>query len=717
MENHDESIPFQSVAVIGLACNFPGAENPESYWDNLVKGVESITELSDAQLLNVGVNKEHLNDPKYVKKASLLKGVDLFDADFFSFTPREAEITDPQHRLLIENVYTALENAGYAPGKTKAKIGLYAGIGMNGYLLNNLLPRTDLIESMGMYPLLIGNDKCYAATQIAYKLDITGPVMAVDTACSTGLVATHQAYRSLLAYDCDIAVAGAVKLNVPQTGYYYEQGSINSPDGHCRAFDERAKGTIFGSGVGVVVLKRLEDALRDGDTIHAVIKGSSINNDGAAKVGFTAPGVKGQQEVISEALAFSEVDPESISYIEAHGTGTQLGDPIEFEALQGAFSSATQKKQFCALGSVKTNIGHLETAAGMASLIKVILALKNEKIPPSLHFENANPEVDFNNSCFYFNKTLMDWKVTDFPLRAGVSSFGIGGTNAHLILEQPPKPRVSESDIKTHLFPLSAKSKGALSLVVKNFKSYLIENPNANLADVAYTLQNGREDFSFRLVLRGGDIKEVLLSIESSNVDAVSGIDARRSKAPGNIADIGNEGIKDLPSLCKKLESDWLSGTDVNWKLIYGDEKRIRISLPSYPFERKPYWIDPPQHKSLIAFDNQFVEPPEKGEAEAIESYNCHFDSDIAQIQNIILRIWEDLLGKKDIAIHDNYFDLGGQSLTASRIMVRIEENTGIELQVQDLYEAATIEKLSRRVLENQMKILEEGVESLLAEI
>ncbi|WP_018015939.1 type I polyketide synthase [Teredinibacter turnerae] len=708
---------LQSVAVVGMACRFPGANDVDTFWQNLAQGEESITSLSDEQLRSVGVSEQEITNGKYVKKASLVDAVDLFDADFFQFTPREAEITDPQHRVLIETLYEALEHAGYAPGRIDGKIGLYAGVGMNGYLINNILKQPDLLESIGMYPLLIGNDKCYAASQIAYKLNFTGPVMAVDTACSTGLVATHQAYRSLLAYDCDLALAGAVKLNVPQTGYLYEQGGINSPDGCCRPFDDKAGGTIFGSGSGVVALKRLEDARRDGDTIHAVIRGSSINNDGTAKVGFTAPSVEGQQDVISDAIMFSDVDAETITYVETHGTGTRLGDPIEFQALQNAFSTFTNKKQYCAIGSVKSNIGHLETAAGMAGLIKVILALKNKKIPPSLNYSDSNAEIDFDNSCFYVNKHLRDWDDTTL-LRAGVSSFGIGGTNAHIVIEQAPPQEVTISNVGIHLLPISAKSPIALQQKVVMLEEFLRKNKHVNIADVAYTLQCGRGHFEFRTAVYGSDAEELvnrLGSLQLGNLNPVEIEALDRNLQDEDLADCSQEQLR---SVYEKIVERWLSGQAVNWNSLYAHESRRRVPLPLYPFQKKRYWVDPPGYQSLISVpkDREQARTTSPSKENELKSQD-EFTLDFREVQCAVISIWQDLLGVPNIQPDDNYFDLGGQSLTASRIITRVEEVTGIEMQVKDLFDAGTAELFAEAIYEQQLLLLEgEDIDALLVE-
>ncbi|MUG92153.1 SDR family NAD(P)-dependent oxidoreductase [Scytonema sp. UIC 10036] len=491
-----------SIAIIGFNGRFPGAKNINQFWQNLQDGVESISFFTLQELETLDIPPHIMNQPNFVKAKGVLEDIDLFDASFFGFSPKEAEMMDPQHRLFLECSWEVLESVGYNSETYEGAIGVYAGTSMNSYGLLNLYSNRDFIESVGTFQAMISSDKDYLATRVSYKLNLKGPSYTVQTACSTSLVAVHIACQSLLMGECDMALAGGVSIGIPQkSGELYHEGGVASPDGHCRAFDEKAQGTVGGSGVGIVVLKRLEDALSDGDYIHAVIKGSAINNDGSLKVGYTAPSVDGQAQVIAEALAVAKVEPETVTYIEAHGTGTTLGDPIEIAALTKAFRASTQKKGFCALGSVKSNIGHLNAAAGVAGLIKTILALKHKLIPPSLHFEQPNSKIDFANSPFYVNNKLFKWESNGNPLRAGVSSFGIGGTNVHVVLEEPPTVKAFGRSRPYHLLVLSAKTPSALDNATANLAEHLKQNPNFNLADVAYTLQVGRRAFSHRQML------------------------------------------------------------------------------------------------------------------------------------------------------------------------------------------------------------------------
>jgi acyl transferase domain-containing protein len=504
------------IAIVGMAGRFPRARNLDEFWRNLRDGVEAISFFTDEELRAAGVDSALLGDPAYVKANAILEDVELFDASFFGINHREAEIMDPQHRIFLECAWEALENAGYTSDSYQARIGVYAGHGLTSYLLSNLFSNRQSIWALSGGQSLLGNDKDYLATRVSYKLNLNGPSLSVQTACSTSLVAVHLACQSLLNGECSMALAGGITISIPQkVGYKYEAGGIMSPDGHCRTFDASAKGTAPGSGVGVVVLKRLEDALAEGDTIHAVIKGSAINNDGSQKAGYTAPSVEGQAAVISEALHMAGVEASTIGYVEAHGTGTVLGDPIEVAALTQAFRTGTQEKQVCAIGSVKTGIGHADTAAGVAGLIKTVLALKNREIPPSLHFQQPNPSIDFENSPFYVNAKLTEWTTNGVPRRAGISSFGIGGTNAHVIVEEAPQITATGTVRPQHLIVLSAKTGSALKTSSRNLAEHLKQHPELNVADVAHTLQRGRKAFDHRLALVCRDLDEAAAALES----------------------------------------------------------------------------------------------------------------------------------------------------------------------------------------------------------
>lgn len=502
------------IAIIGMAGRFPGANTLDEFWQNLKNGVESISFCTDAELLSAGVDPAHLQDPHFVKARAELEAPDGFDAAFFGFSPREAELTDPQHRLFLECAWSSLEHAGYDTATYPGAIGVFAGSSLSRYLLNVYL-NPAYKETVDPYKLAIANDKDFLSTRVSYKLNLEGPSLTLQTACSTSLVAVHLAAQSLLNGECDMALAGGVSISASRkTGYRYVEGGISSPDGHCRAFDAAAQGTVGGEGVGIVVLKRLDEAVDDGDCIHAVIKGSAINNDGALKVSYTAPRIDSQARVIQTAYAVAEVEPETVNYIEAHGTATALGDPIEVAALTQAFSQ-TQKKSFCAIGSVKTNVGHLDAAAGVTGLIKTVLALKHQQIPPSLHYKRPNPQIDFANSPFYVNTSLAEWKANGTPRRAGVSSFGIGGTNVHVVLEEAPEKDLGQPVHFWQLLRLSAKTPSALEIATMNLASHLRQHPHLDLAEVAYTLHVGRRDFEHRRVVVCQSPTEAATSIES----------------------------------------------------------------------------------------------------------------------------------------------------------------------------------------------------------
>ncbi|MGD9629019.1 MAG: amino acid adenylation domain-containing protein [Pyrinomonadaceae bacterium] len=495
---------LEGIAIIGMAGRFPGAGDVEKFWKNIVAGRESISrftveELECTHALSTSV---HL-DPNYIKARPMLDDVDLFAAEFFGVTPKDAELMDPQHRIFLECAWNALEDAGYDVKKYQGTVGVYGGQSLNTYLLANLCSSRDFVAGLvgqyqvGGYNVVLGNDKDYLATRVSYKLDLSGPSITVQSACSTSLVAVAQACQSLLTYQCDMALAGGVSITFPQKrGYLYQEGGMVSSDGRCRSFDAKADGTIFGSGAGVVLLKRLEEAIEDGDHIYAVVRGSAVNNDGSLKVGYTAPSVDRQAEVIMAAQAVAGVDASSINYIETHGTGTPLGDPIEVAALKKAFGSEVPENN-CGIGSVKTNIGHLEVASGVTGLIKTSLALERQMIPPTIHFERPNPELGLEGSPFYVVDELTEWKRSDQPRRAGVSSFGVGGTNAHVVLEEAPAV-VSSASRPVQLMVLSAKSETALEAATANLAEFIKDHPETDLADMAFTLKEGRREFEHR---------------------------------------------------------------------------------------------------------------------------------------------------------------------------------------------------------------------------
>ncbi len=488
------------IAVIGMSGRFPGARNVHELWRNLVEGTESISRFTDEQLLEAGVPQSLVDNPNYVKAKGILGGVDRFDAAFFGFSPRGAELTDPQHRVFLECAWEALETAGYDSARYPGRIGVFAGQSMNTYWLNNLYHHIDLVASLDSLQAAIGNDKDSLTTEVSYRMDLKGPSVLVQSSSSTSLTAVHYACQSLRHGECEMALAGGVSIHLPEvSGYLYHEGGTTDPEGHCRTFDAEAKGFVSGHGAGVVVLKRLTDALADGDDVLAVIKGSACNNDGSHKVSYMAPSVDGHAEVVRQAQESAGVTPESITYVEAHGTGTLLGDPIEVAALTQAFRAGTDRTGFCALGSVKTNIGHLDTAAGIAGLIKTVLCLKHRTVPGILHFRSPNPKIDFESSPFFVNNSLRPWETPDgMPRRAGVSSLGMGGTNTHVVLEEAPSREETEQPARPlSLLVLSARTPTALETLTDDLASHLQVQEQA-LADVAWTLQTGRKLFPHR---------------------------------------------------------------------------------------------------------------------------------------------------------------------------------------------------------------------------
>ncbi len=502
------------IAIVGMAGRFPGARNLDEFWRNLVEGVESIAHFSDEELLRSGVPAAFLSNRNYVKAAPVLEEPGQFDADFFGFVPAEARTLDPQHRILLELAQEAIEDAGYDPNRYPGRIGVFTGTALNTYFMNCGLSSRFAEEYI---PTLIGADKDFLSTRISYKLNLKGPSVTIQTACSTSMVAVHLARQSLLNGESDMALAGAISVRAPhRAGYFCDGGGVVSPDGHVRAFDAQANGTVFGSGGGVLVLKRLADALADGDNIHAVIKGSAVNNDGSEKAGYTTPSVNGQADVVIEALANAGVEAESIGYVEAHGSGTPVGDPVEIRALTKAFRTFTQRSGYCAIGSVKTNVGHLDAAAAVAGMIKTILALKHRTLPPSLHFTEANPEIDFKSTPFYVNTETRKW-AGDGPRRAGVMSTGMGGTNAHVVFEEAPEVQRRPQVASSELLILSAKTSAALDRVTHRLREFLERNDAVNMKDVAHTLRVGRREFPHRRSLVCGSREDAIAALAGKN--------------------------------------------------------------------------------------------------------------------------------------------------------------------------------------------------------
>ncbi len=539
MTNSMPEPDLEGIAIVGMAGRFPKSGNIREYWENLQAGRECLTEFHEDEVVAAGVPRSSLAE-KRVRNRGVLDGAECFDPAFFGYSPREADIMDPQQRVFLETAWEALEDAGYDSERPPGPIGVFAGSGINTYFSANVRTHPEILESFGMFPAVVLNEKDFIATRVAYAMDLRGPAMSIQTACSTSLVAICSACQCLLNFECDAALAGAAAAVFPQChSSIHEEGGMIAPDGRCRPFDEHASGTLFSDGVGVVVLRRLSDALEAGDHVRAVIKGFAVNNDGAGKAGFTAPSVDGQAEVIQAAQEFAGVAPDSISYIEAHGTATPLGDPIEIAALTQAFRKGTDKKRFCGIGSVKSNLGHLDVAAGVAGLIKATLALENRAIPQTLHVDQPRSKIDWESSPFYVVDRPLEWKAGPTPRRAGVSSFGIGGTNAHVVLEEAPTRQPSPRDTRNaHLLVLSAKTATALDAATANLAAQLKHGGNLehgqelNLADVAFTLQTGRRAFHHRRAVVCEDVADAVATLEAGSSRRVATNAIERLRRP-----------------------------------------------------------------------------------------------------------------------------------------------------------------------------------------
>ncbi|MFE3604125.1 type I polyketide synthase [Streptomyces sp. NPDC059142] len=488
-EREDDSA---HLAVIGMACRFPGADGLDAFWRNLTDGVDTVTRSVPRPVPGGATGPAR----EYVPARGLLKDPEWFDAGYFGYSPREARIIAPQHRVFLECAVEALDHAGYDPERHPGAIGVYGGGTDTAYA--QLLRQPGSVPAATDMEILLGNAVDYLATRVAYKLGLRGPAVTVQAACATSLAAVHTAAQALLAGDCDLALAGGVAVHAPAKSSPYVEGGIIAADGVCRTFDAAAGGTVGGDGVGIVVLKRLAEALADGDHVHAVLRGTAVNNDGSDRIGFTAPSVEGQAAVIRDAQYVAGVDPATVTYVEAHGTATPLGDPIEIAALTKAFGTGPEDREVCRIGSVKTNIGHTDAAAGAAGLIKTVLALEHATIPRSLHFDEPNPQIDFAAGPFRVATRTEEWRPHGIPRRAGVSSFGIGGTNAHVVLEEPPAPVAADPADPWQLLVLSARTPAALDAVTENLAAHLRARPELPVADIAWTLQSGRRVHAHR---------------------------------------------------------------------------------------------------------------------------------------------------------------------------------------------------------------------------
>ncbi|MFE6665146.1 beta-ketoacyl synthase N-terminal-like domain-containing protein [Streptomyces sp. NPDC057697] len=655
------------VAVVGLACRFPGAENPDEFWRNLLDGKDSITRVTG---------------PDGVAARGLIESPEWFDAGYFGISPREARLINPQHRVFLECAVAAFEDAGLEPGRRTGATGVYAGSGENGYAQLLKANRASL-PSVSDWEIRVANGPDFLCGRVAHRLGLGGPTVAVQAACATALVAVHLAVQGLLAGDCDLALAGGVSVRVPTGVGGPDEVGIQAPDGVLRAFDAAARGLVGGDGVGVVVLKRLADAVADGDRIDAVVLGSAVNNDGADRMGFTAPGVAGQAAVVERAQRTAGIAAKSCTYVETHGTGTRLGDPVEIAALTRAFCREDReggrgagRRGFCGIGSVKTNIGHTDAAASAAGLIKTVLALKHGLIPPSLHFTEPNPEIDFASSPFRVVTAVEEWRPEGMPRRAGVSSFSIGGTNAHVVLEQPPAERESghaRGAVGPYVLPLSAKSPQALEAVTARLAEHLRRNPGVPLADVAWTLQTGRWEHPYRrfaLVRDTADAVRVLTGGEPDRLVTSGGAVRAPAREP--------EAPPEDPGAAGAL---WLTGAAVDWGASHGDRRPRRVALPTYPFERRPFTAGPAVRGAPAPVPAAAAPagPPPAG----------------TTTYDLVAALFAGILDLPEVEPDESFFDLGGDSLTATRLVAGVRERYPVELAPKELFAAPTAEEFA----------------------
>lgn len=673
-ELQDEIYKPTDIAVIGLSCKFPGAENIDKFWDNILSGKETISQFNDEELLKSGISQELLDNPNYKKAKGFLENIEYFDARFFNYSDQEANMMDPQIRILHQCAWGALEDAGYDSFDYEGKIGLFAGSSTNILWIKQWIKNQE--DHLDVFETITLNEKDFLTTRLSYKLNLKGPSINIQTACSTSLVAIHQAVQSLINGESDMAIAGGVSVSYPRKeGYLWHEGMIFSQDGHCRPFSENASGIIPGNGCGLVLLKKLSEAIRDQDHIYAIIKGSAMNNDGIEKVGYTAPSIHGQRTVIDAALKKSGISAEDICYLETHGTATKIGDPIEIEALKTAWK--THKKNFCAIGSVKANVGHLDAAAGAASFIKTTLLLHRRAIPPHINFSKPNPLLDLEDSAFYIPtkaKPILDETV----IRAGVSSFGIGGTNVHMILEQSPMLKAQHDDVEAvNLLLFSAKSRTALEKTSNEVLNYLCQNPSINLSDAAWTLQVGRKAFEYRKAL-------VVVGPLDQNKNEL--IDFLKS-AEKNISDIKKSDLiqlenqfvdllstrnqMDSVSFNKKIGELWCKGLNIDWNKFHKNKMRKRISLPTYVFDKTPY------HHDVVFTDLPKV-------STAIEAVDIHAR---------LAAIWSQIFGCT-IHAQDDFFVLGGDSLKAVFLAAQVQKNMGIKITLAEIFEYSVFERM-----------------------
>lgn len=650
----EEENDKEDIAIIGISCRFPHSETPDIFWKNLLEEKELITRFSEQELLDSGLSEAIFRRQNYVPCKGYIDQIDQFDRNLFSITSKEALYMDPQQRLLFECTWEAFEDACRDIAHNQESVGVFLGGNTSQYYMDHLASLNGE-EGQDEMLKLIGNGSEYLATRLSYAFNFTGPSETIQTACSSSLVAVHNACRSLLSFECDLALSGGVSVMLPKkSGYHFTPDSIYSLDGHCRPFSKQSSGTVFSDGAGVVLLKRKTEALKAGDKIHAIIRGSFVNNDGANKVSFYAPSVSGQAEVIAQTLAIAGVNAESISYIEAHGTGTAIGDVIEVKALKEAFSLFTKKTNYCALGSVKSNLGHLNAAAGIAGLLKAIFITKTQIIPSTLHCLEINPELGLDSSAFYIPKASNHSISThQHPIRVGVSSFGIGGTNAHIILEghRQEVHKTPRFD-RPALIPLSAATPSALKKIEKNLLDYLLHS-NPNIHDLAYTLQKGRKTLSCRKTYIAYHLEELIHLLEESEIQEGS-FNPEEKTEVYQIANLWKSG--------KTNQIDLYKGFFLN-----------KLSLPFYPFERKKFWVE---------------------KSEALNPSNA-IPSHSDELEAILRILWDKALGKVAGEKTYDFFQLGGDSLQAIELIDTVKRLFSIEISLSEFYGNSDLPKMT----------------------
>ena len=667
-----------AIAIIGLSGAFPGADTPQEHWDNIINEKECIHFFTNEELLREGVDEETLNNPKYVKAAPILNNIYRFDSEFFGYSPREALAIDPQQRFFLEHAWHTFEDAGYNPHNLSGSVGVFAGSGgiLNSYLLEYFKAYPE-IQGMNSTYHHFGNDKDFLTARLSYLLNLKGPSIAIQTACSSSTVAIHTACQSILNGECDKALAGAVNIRIPHhRGYFYHEGGLYSKDGHCRIFDEEP-GILYGSAIGIVLLKPLQKAIKDHDHIYGIIRSTAINNDGGEKISFAATSMKGQRNCFIDAVEVSGIDIETINYLEVFGTGNKMGDQTEFIAFTQAFRHFTSKNNFCAIGSIKPNVGHLEVASGVSSLITILYAMKHQIIPATINVNKLTTDVDFTSSPFYLNTKQQIWKQNDTPRRAALNSIAIGGTNAVLIIEE----YISQEEIKSpqnnqeFILALSAKTKSALLQLIEKYRDFINANPDVNIADLCYTANAGRNHFFYRTYCIANSVEE-FNSLLSSNE-----IRERIIKIPkikDSIEDLlsNNEQNNEFLS---KLGALYLEGTTIEWFKLTQSKERHRLSLPLYPFEGEEFFIE----KNVpIPFNktNTTLETPDLLSDKFAER----------ETQEWVIRNLKSLLGFKTFSEEDlnkSFTSLGLDSLNALDFVEKLSSKMpkGVKITPSDI--------------------------------